>query len=88
MSESYIDDRRRARQIAEDFLAANPTQQAVIVSHGGIAVHLDRAGCERVNRVCTGCAHDIPGSCAAITRDEAGYLTLPKEPCYTAKGAA
>lgn len=88
MAETYINAQRQARLYAQDFLAANPRQQAAIVSHGGVRVRLDRAGNEDVQRVCTACAHDIPGSCAASTRDEYGYLTWPAEPCYTPKEAA
>lgn len=88
MSETYINQQRQARLYAQDFLVANPRQQVAIVSHGGIRVRLDRSGNESVDRVCTGCRHDIPGSCAASSRDEAGYLTWPEEPCYRAKEAA
>lgn len=88
MSEAYINEHRQARLFAEDFLAANPRTDRVSISHGGVRVTLDRSGNEHVDRVCTGCAHDIPGSCAASTRDEAGYLEWPEEPCYQAKEAA
>lgn len=88
MAEAYINERRQARLYAQDFLAASPCADRVSVSCGGIRLTLDKSGCESVDRVCTGCAHDIPGSCAASTRDEAGYLKWPEEPCYTAKEAA
>ncbi len=88
MAEAYINEHRQARLFAEDFLAANPNANSVSVALGGIRLSLDKAGVEHVDRVCTGCAHDIPGSCAASTRDEAGYLKWPDEPCYQAKEAA
>ena len=88
MAEAYINAQRQARLYAQDFMAASPAADMVTVSHGGVRVTLDRSGNESVDRVCTGCAHDIPGSCAASTRDEAGYLKWPEEPCYSAKGAA
>ena len=79
MAETYINAQRQARLYAQDFLAANPKQQAAIVSHGGVRVRLDRAGDEQVQRVCTGCAHDIREGCAA---------QFPPEPCFTARAAA
>lgn len=88
MAEAYINEQRQARQFAQDFLAANPKTQLAIVSHGGIRLTLDRAGYEHAARVCTDCRHDIPGSCAASTRDQAGYLKWPEEPCYQPKEAA
>lgn len=88
MAEAYINEHRQARLFAEDFLAANPRTDRVSISHGGVRVTLDRSGNEHVDRVCTGCTHDIPGSCAASTRDESGYLKWPEEPCYQAKEAA
>jgi hypothetical protein len=88
MAETYINEHRQARLYAQDFLAANPHQQVAIVSHGGIRVRLDRSGNESVDRVCTGCKHDIPGSCAASEWGEDGYLGWPEEPCYQAKEAA
>lgn len=88
MSETYINAQRQARLYAQDFLAANPRADRVSVTHGGIRLTLDKCGNESTDRACTGCAHDIPGSCAASTRDEAGYLKWPEEPCYQAKEAA
>ena len=88
MSETYINAQRQARLYAQDFLTANPQTHMAVIAHGGIRITLDRSGNEYVERVCTGCAHDIPGSCAASTRDEAGYLKWPEEPCYQAKEAA
>lgn len=88
MAEAYINEHRQARLFAEDFLAANPKTHMAIVAHGGVRLTLDRSGVERVDRVCTGCAYDIPGSCAASTRDDAGYLKWPEEPCYQPKEAA
>lgn len=88
MAEAYINEHRQARLYAQDFLAANPQTQMAVVAHGGVRLTLDRSGVEHVDRVCTGCVNDIPGSCAALTRDEAGYLKWPDEPCYQAKEAA
>lgn len=88
MAEAYINEHRQARLFAEDFLAANPKAHAATITHAGIRLTLDASGRERVDRVCTDCANDIPGSCAASTRDEAGYLKWPEEPCYQAKEAA
>lgn len=88
MAEAYINEHRQARLFAEDFLAANPKTNMAVIAHAGVRLTLDRSGNEHVDRVCTGCAHDIPGSCAASTRDEAGYLKWPEEPCYQAKEAA
>lgn len=88
MAEAYINEHRQARLFAVDFLAANPQAHMAVIAHGGVRVTLDRSGNESVDRVCTGCANDIPGSCAASTRDEAGYLKWPEEPCYQAKEAA
>lgn len=88
MAEAYINEHRLARQYAQDFLAASPKAQMASVSHGGIRVTLDRAGVENVQRVCIGCRNDIPGSCAASTRGDDGYLHFPEEPCYQAKAAA
>jgi hypothetical protein len=59
-----------------------------IVAHGGVRLTLDRSGNESVDRVCTGCAHDIPGNCAASALGEDGYMHFPEEPCYQAKEAA
>ena len=88
MAEAYINEQRQARLYAQDFLAANPRADRVSVSGGGIRLSLDRSGVEHTDRVCIGCAHDIPGSCAASTRDDYGYLTWPEEPCYRAKVGA
>jgi hypothetical protein len=88
MAEAYINEHRQARQFAQDFLAANPDTHMTVVTHGGVRLTLDRSGNESVDRVCTGCAHDIPGSCAASERNEDGYLRWPEEPCYQAKEAA
>lgn len=88
MAETYINAQRQAHLYAQDFLAANPRADRVSVSHCGIRLSLDKAGVESVDRVCTGCTHDIPGSCAASKHDESGYLKWPEEPCYQAKEAA
>lgn len=88
MADTYINEQRQARQFAQDFLAANPDTQIAVVSHGGIRLTLDRSGSECVERVCTGCQHDIPGSCAASALGEDGYRHFPEEPCYQAKEAA
>lgn len=88
MAEDYTNAQRQARLYAQDFMAANPRTDRVSISHGGVRVTLDRSGNEHVDRVCTGCAHDIPGSCAASTLGEDGYMHFPEEPCYQAKEAA
>ena len=88
MAEAYINEQRQARLFAEDFLAANPDTHMAVVTHGGIRLTLDRAGSEHVDRVCTDCAHDIPGNCGASTLGDDGYMHFPEEPCYQAKGAA
>lgn len=88
MSEAYINEQRQARLYAQDFLAANPRADRVSVSSGGIRLSLDRSGVEHTERVCIGCAHDIPGYCAAATRGEDGDIRAPEEPCYRAKETA
>lgn len=88
MAEAYINEQRQARLFAEDFLAANPDTHMAVVTHGGIRLTLDRAGSEQVDRVCTDCAHDIPGNCAASAMGEDGYMHFPEEPCYQAKEAS
>jgi hypothetical protein len=88
MAEAYINEQRHARQFAQDFLAANPEAHMAVIAHGGIRLTLDRSGNEHAERVCTGCKHDIPGSCAASEWNEDGYLGWPEEPCYQAKEAA
>lgn len=82
MSETYINQQRQARLYAQDFLAANPDTHVAVVTHGGIRLTLDRAGYEHAARVCTGCAHDIPGNCAASAMGEDGYMHFPEEPCF------
>lgn len=84
----YENEINAARILAKDMLAANPGKAMATAEHGGIRVHLYRNASEHVVRICTDCRHDIPGSCAAATRDDHGYLVFPEEPCYQAKEAA
>lgn len=88
MAEDYINAQRQARAIAQDFLAANPRADQVSVSHGGVRLTIDKNGREHADRVCTGCAHDLPGNCAAATRDSHGYVRFPEEPCFQSLEAA
>jgi len=88
MAEAYINEQRQARQFAQEFLAANPQTFKAVITHAGLRLTLDRAGSEQVDRVCTDCKHDIPGSCAASKWGDDGYLGWPEEPCYQAKEAA
>lgn len=88
MAEAYINEHRQARQFAQDFLAANPGTRMTVVTHGGVRLTLDRSGNESVDRVCTGCAHDILGNRAASSLGDDGYMHFPEEPCYQAKEAA
>jgi hypothetical protein len=88
MAEAYINEQRQARLFAADFLAANPQCHIAVVAHAGVRVTLDRCGNESVDRVCTDCAHDIPGNCAASVLGGDGYMHFPEEPCYQAKEAA
>lgn len=54
-----------ARQMAGDFLAANPGMHIAVVRHGGVRLVADRSGTEHVSasaRPCATCEHD-PAVC-------------------------